>query len=422
MVYLPRTVDVELDELLPGLAAIAIKGPKGVGKTETARRRARSILALDDPSVRELVGADPDLVTRTRPPLLIDEWQRLPQVWDVVRRAVDEGAAPGRFLLTGSATPSEGTVVHSGAGHIVQLRMRPLCVAERRLTPSTVSLGSLLAGYRPDVSGDSPLLLSDYVEEILASGFPAIRTLTGRPRRVQLEGYLQRIVDHDFPEQGQRVRRPSTLRAWLTAYAAATATTASHAKIIAAASTSDRPPAKTTTISYRDVLAQLWLLDPIPGWTPSRNWFTRLKESPKHHLADPALAAALLGATAQSLLAGDDSAWEVRDGTLLGGLFESLAALTVQVAAQASEASVAHLRTRNGDHEVDFIVERPDHKVLAIEVKLAATVSDRDVTHLRWLASTIGEDLIDSIVITTGRHAYRRPDGIAVVPLALLGA
>lgn len=422
MAYLSRIVDTELDELLPGLAAIAMEGPKGVGKTETAGRRARSVLRLDDPAIREIVAADPSSITQSSAPLLLDEWQRLSQVWDVVRRAVDEDPTPGRFLMTGSATPADGTVLHSGAGRIVQLRMRPMCLAERGLVPPTVSLGSFLDGDRPSVSGESPLLLPDYVEEILASGFPAIRTLEGRARRVQLEGYLQRIVDHDFPEQGQRVRRPAALRAWLTAYAAATGTTASYAKIIAAGSTGEGTPAKTTAISYRDVLMQLWLLDPIPGWTPSRNPFSRLKESPKHHLADPALAASLLGATATSLLTGHPLGRQPRDGTLLGGLFESLSALTVQVAAQANEASVTHLRTRNGDHEVDFIVERPDHKVVAIEVKLAATITDRDVRHLRWLSSAIGDDLVDSAIVTTGPQAYRRADGIAVVPLALLGA
>ena len=219
------------------------------------------------------------------------------------------------------------------------------------------------------------------------------------------------------------MRRAATLRAWLAAYAAATSTTAGYSTIVNAATPGEPDkPAKTTVIAYRDVLTQLWLLDPVPGWAPSRRPFTRLQRAPKHHLADPALAARLLGATSDSLLGGARTGPVIpRDGTLLGSLFESLAALTMRVAAQAAEASVRHLRTITGTHEVDFIIERADHRVVAVEVKLAPTVEDSDVRHLHWLADQLGGDLLDSVIVTTGRHAYRRSDGLAVVPLALLG-
>ena len=209
----------------------------------------------------------------------------------------------------------------------------------------------------------------------------------------------------------------------MTAYAAATATATSYGVILDAATPGDSDkPAKPTTAAYRDILSQLWLLEPVPGWLPARNFLARLAQAPKHHLADPALAARLLGATESSLLDGTVVGPAIpRKGTLLGGLFESLIALNLRVYAQAAEATVHHLRTRNGDHEIDFIIERDDHRVVAIEVKLSATVNDSDTTHLHWLRSQLGTDLIDSIIVTTGSHAYRRPDGIAVVPAALLG-
>ncbi|GAA4357144.1 ATP-binding protein [Angustibacter luteus] len=423
MAYLPRTVDHELDELLPTLAAISLDGPKGVGKTATAGRRASTVLAMDDAGQRQLIQADPDRLERESSPVLVDEWQRLPEVWDMVRRSVDRGAAPGSYLLTGSASPGEGATTHSGAGRIVQVRMRPLTFAERRVEAPTVSLGALLEGAQPDIGGSTTVGLADYTDEILASGLPGVRHLAGRARRAQLDGYLARIVDRDFPEQGHPVRRPRALRAWLTAYAAATSTTAKYSVILDASTAGDGDkPAKTTVIGYRDVLTQLWILDPVPGWVPSRNPFTRLQQSPKHHLADPALAARLLGATEGSLLDGSELGPSIpRDGTLLGALFESLVALSLRVAAQSAEATVHHLRTANGVHEVDFIVERADHRVLAIEVKLAASVEDRDVVHLTWLADQLGSDVVDRVVVTTGSEAYRRRDGIAVVPLALLG-
>jgi predicted AAA+ superfamily ATPase len=148
----------------------------------------------------------------------------------------------------------------------------------------------------------------------------------------------------------------------------------------------------------------------------------RLGSAPRHHLADPALAARLLGVEAGALLdPGTRGPLTPRDGTLLGQLFESLVTLDVRVYAQAAEARVGHLRTHGGEHEIDLIVERGDHRVLAMEVKLAHTVRDDDVRHLRWLRDQLGVDLLDAIVVTTGGDAYRRPDGIGVVPAALLG-
>jgi hypothetical protein len=418
--YRERVVDQELDELLAGLSAVSLEGPKAVGKTATAERRTDVTLALDDPAELELLAADPERVARFPGLVAIDEWQRLPRIWDVVRRSVDRDPRPGRFLLTGSAAPRH-VPVHSGAGRIVQVRMRPMCLAERGVDTPTVSLRELLTGNRPPIEGTASMSLMDYVDEIVRSGFPGIRNLPPRARRAQLDGYLARIVEREFPEQGMHVRRPATLRAWLAGYAAATATTASYRVILDAATPGDTyKPAKTTTIAYRDVLASLWLLDPVPGWLPARNAFARLAQTPKHHLADPALAARLLGVDTDALVSGQTRP-ALRDGPLLGLLFESLVTLTVRVLAQAAEAGVHHLRTRNGDHEVDLIVERGDRRVLALEVKLASVVEDADVTHLHWLRKMLGDDLLDAAVITTGQRAYRRSDGIAVVPASLLG-
>jgi predicted AAA+ superfamily ATPase len=420
--YIRRVVDDELDELLPALPALSLEGPKGVGKTETAIRRARTVLAMDAPAERELLLADPQRLDRSPSPVLVDEWQREPTVWDLVRRSVDRSPQPGRFLLTGSAAPTQSPT-HSGAGRIVQIRMRPMSLAERGLVSATVSMRDVIAGTQPPIAGESPVDLGGYANEIVRSGFPAIRQLGPRARRAQLDGYLARIVERDFPDQGHLVRRPATLRAWLAAYASATSTTSSYNVILDAATPGDGDkPAKSTTIAFRDVLTQLWLLDPVPGWLPGRNAFSRLSSAPKHHLADPALAARLLGVQVPALLEDSGTGPAVpRRGSLLGALFESLVTLSVRVYAQAAEATVHHLRTRDGDHEVDLIVERDDQRVVAIEVKLAPMVTDADVAHLRWLRDRIGADLIDAIVITTGASAYRRADGIAVVPAALLG-
>lgn len=422
MTYTPRVLDPELDELLGSLPALAIEGPKGVGKTETASRRAATIHRLDDPARLSLAEADPRRLLDGRAPVLIDEWQRLPESWDLVRRAVDEGVGPASFLLTGSASPDD-TGRHSGAGRIPTIRMRPLSLNERLHDNVSVSLTKLLEGNRPALAGETSFGLDNYVDEILASGFPGLRGISDRALRLQLDGYIARIVDRDFSEVGHSVRNPAGLHRWMAAYAAATSTTTSLEKIRAAATGDEGEQlSKDAARPYRVILERLWLLDPVPAWQPTRRHLSRLSAASKHHLADPALAARLLGATRDALLENAELGPPVpRDGTLLGALFESLVTLSVRVYAQRAEAATGHLRTFSGNREVDLVVEAQDKRVVAVEVKLKRTVKDDDVRNLRWLRSTIGDELLDAIVITTGENAYRRSDGIGVVPAALLG-
>ena len=423
MEYQPRIVDTELDELMGGLSAVSLEGPKAVGKTETALRRANTVYRLDDPGQLEIARAAPERIITGVPPILVDEWQRLPSSWDLVRRAVDQDPSPARFLLTGSAAPHQ-TPTHSGAGRIVTVRMRPMSLAERRIATPTISLAGLLSGSRPPLTGTTELSLVDYAKEITRSGFPAIRQLSGRLLRTQLDGYLQRIVERDFLELGHRVRNRDALRRWFGAYAAASSTTASYETIRDAASPGEaNKPAKTTTIPYRATLENLWMIEQVPAWAPTRNRLRRLAASPVHQLADPALTARLLGADTGALINNTDTGPPVpRDGTLLGALFQSLVTLSVRTYAQAAEATVGHLRTRGGEHEIDLIVERSDNRIVAFEIKLAATATNADTRHLKWLADRIGNDLLDAAIITTGKHAYRRQDGIGIIPAALLTA
>ena len=419
MAYTPRWVDRELDALAE-LPAIAVEGAKGVGKTFTASRRATTVLRLDDPDERALLEADPGRLATVAGPVLVDEWQRLPRVWDLVRRAVDDGAPAGRYLLTGSATPPPEVDIHSGAGRIVPVRMRPMALTERGDLAPTVSLGDLLGTGVAPIIGASDVPLAGYVEEICATGLPGLRSGSQRARGALVDGYLARVIDREVPDLGVGLRRPAALRAWLGAYAAATSSTAAYATILAAATPGDGDqPVRKTAEAYRDLLTRIWLLDPLPGWVPVSAPLRRLQVAPKHHLADPGLAAALLGATTASLLDGQGRT--IAGASLLPALFESLAALTVRVAAQVHQARVFHCRTRNGDHEIDLIVENRDGSVVGVEVKLGLTASDSDARHLVWLRDHLGPRVRDLVVITSGREAYRRRDGVAVVPLALLG-
>lgn len=422
MAYERRIVDDVLDDLIPDLSAILLDGPKGVGKTETALQRATSIFRLDDPARLQIVQAAPELALAQPGPVLFDEWQRMPPIWDAVKRAADANISGiGPFILTGSAYVP-GVAIHSGAGRIHELRMRPMTLPERGVSTPAVSLKSLFEGDCVFGLANSTMKLADYVEEIVASGFPGIRTLSKRARQAQLDSYVAAIVQKDIRETGHSVRRPQAVMAWLRGYAAATATNTSWEKIRNVANQSDVTPARSTLQPYIEVLQMLRILDEVPAWLPSYNPFAVLGQASKHHLADPALSARLLGMTAQKLISGEEGKIIIpRDGTLLGALFESLVTLSVRVFAQPMNASVFHLRTKDTRHEVDLIVESEEGGILGMEVKLSPLVTDDDVRHLLWLRENAENQIADLVVVTTGDTAYRRPDGIAVIPLALLG-
>jgi predicted AAA+ superfamily ATPase len=420
--YRRRIIDEALDELFPDLAAIALEGAKGVGKTASATQRALTILSLNNPNEHAALASNLDLVTQVPPPVLIDEWQLEPSVWDRVRRAVDDDSTGGRFLLAGSAGVAPGIRIHSGAGRIVSMAMRPMAFSERDVHDPTVSLRALLDGESEEIGGTSYMDAPAYADEILRSGFPGIRDLPTRARQLQLDSYVARIVERELPENGVSVRRPGALRAWLAAYAAATATNAAYSTILDAATPGEGDkPARQTATAYREHLQRIFVLDPLEAWIPTFAPLKRLTYTPKHHLVDPAIAARLVGIDKAGLLRGQGNRISAATGTWVGALFESLVTQSVRVYADAANGRVGHLRTKNGDHEIDLIVEGENRSCIAIEVKLANTVNDHDVTHLNWLHRQIGDRLVDRIVVYTGRFAYRRSDGVAAVPLALLG-
>lgn len=412
--YLKRVIDYEIAQVFPQLPALCIAGAKGVGKTETAQRLALTTYQLDQVDTRTILQADPRIFLQQPPPVLLDEWQLLPETWDTVRRAVDAGVRPGSFLLTGSASPKPGVQTHSGAGRIITLRMRPLTLSERGIATPTVSLRGLFAGEEA-VTGSSDLTASDYADAICQTGLPGFQQLTGRALRLAVDSYLRDVMDKDISTQGYFTRTPHTLRAWLRSYAQATATTASYAQILegATAGEGDKPSSETTC-TYRDFLTRLWILEPLEAWQPLGSGWKRLTSSPKHHLVDPGFAARLLDLESQDLLTPAGA-------NMYGALFESLAVLCVRVFAQALEATVGHFRTRAGEHEVDLVLQGRGGAIVALEVKTANRVTDHDVKHLLWLRERVGEKMRAAAVLYGGKQAYVRKDGIAVIPLGCLG-
>ena len=428
--YIPRLVEEELDMLISSFSAVCIDGVRAVGKTTTALRRAKTVFSLDEGNVLSILRSDPKQIVNAPEPILIDEWQLMPELWDIVRRAVDDNNRPGRFILTGSAGPAT-LPAHSGAGRIVGVRMRPMSLHERWAEQSTptVSLSALLSqkpSRSAEIKGKTNVGSKRYIEEIVAGGFPGMRGKGGSSDERALREYCERIVDRDFSATGHVVRKQAALRRWLSAYAAATSTTVSYEKLRAAATSNEgQKPSKPTAIAYTDTLRGMWLMDPLEAWIPLTSQFRRLAHAPKHHLADPALAASFLEASATTLQAGEQFGPEVlRDERLAGRLFESLVALNLRIYAQVANASVLHFRTWSGDHGVDFIVQqRGSSGVVAIDVKFKETAEEEDFRHLQWLKDKLGDELIDAVLVTTGEYAYRRmdSDNIAVVPAALLG-
>ena len=286
-----RLIDTRLATLLDGLPAVNIEGARGVGKTWTASRHARTLIAVDDPDERaQLAHLGRRFTASLDYPVVLDEWQRLPEIWDRVRRAVDADPTPGRFLLTGSSSPAQAPV-HTGAGRIVNLRMRPLSLVERSLETPTVSLAALMSGDGTgDVEGSTPVTLDRYVDEILRSGLPGVRDLPAVAREAQLDAYLEQTVRRELA--APRARSARILADWLRTYAAAVSTTTSYDTITGAAARRDGPPpAVSTTRRYRDLLEAMWILEPVPGWSPSQNELSRTTTGDKHQLCDPALAA-----------------------------------------------------------------------------------------------------------------------------------
>ncbi len=416
LAYRPRVADLDLDRLLQATGAVVIEGPRGCGKTETARRAARSEVLLDvDDEARAAGLLDPDLILAGARPRLLDEWQLVPAIWNRVRRAVDaQPDLPGQFLLTGSAVPSDDVTRHTGALRFSRLRMRPMSLFEFGRSTGEVSLARLLAGERI-TAPDPGLRIADIAELVAVGGWPGLLNRPLEAAQDALRGYLAEASLVDIGQIDGVRRHPENVARVLRSLARHVATQASTSAIAADVGGAEGPIDRHTVAGYVGALARLMIVEDLPAWAPALRSRAALRGASTRYFVDPSMAVAALGATPERLL---------RDVRTLGLLFENLVVRDLRVYAQPLGADTFHYRDSD-DAEADVIVGMRDGGWVAFEIKLGSGAVDEAAASLLRVRARVDPERHGEpralVVVTGWGYAYRRPDGVTVVPIGTLG-
>ena len=416
--YRPRIADALLAERLSHAGAVVIRGAKWCGKTRTAEQQAQSALFLQDPDAREsnleMARTKPSLLLRGEQPRLIDEWQDAPQLWDAVRFSIDRSGGFGHYILTGSATPrSDRRPAHSGTGRFSFLTMRPMSLFESGESSAEVSLAALFK-QPEDIVGIALGDVEDISLQVFRGGWPeAVARGEGASTTIPAD-YLEAVAEEDISAIDGVQRSPSDAKLIMRAYARACATMAQAKAIRLSITQRQDPIAKSTFDSYVSALRRLYVFEDLEAWRPSLRDKTRVSATPTRHFVDPSLAAAAMGATPEMLL---------RDTPTLGLLFESLVVRDLRAYASAMRAEVFHYHDVSG-LEADAVVVAPSGAWGALEVKLSPSAAGEGAKSLLRLARRVDHDAVGSLaflaVVTSGGYAYRRDDGVYVVPVSCL--
>lgn len=413
--YRSRIADTELRDRMSAMGAILVDGPKAVGKTSTASQLAQTVLRIDiDRAARAALEVHPEQLFTYPTPILFDEWQEAPELWNLVRRAVDDHDGRGLYLLTGSSRPRDDARMHSGAGRIGRLRMRPMSLYESGHSSGDVSLAALLAGTEP-TGRPAALTVPDIMERIVIGGWPENLGGNEKAARLWLADYLRNLAEVDIPGLGPR-RNPANIGRLLAGLARAVGTTVNLTALAVEVGGAGGPIASETVTNYLGALDRLMLVEPLPAWRPHLRSRTRLRTTPVHHFVDPSLGTAALGAGVRDLLSNLEAA---------GYHFESLVLRDLRVYAQALGAALSSWRDSQTGAEVDVVLELPNGRWAAFEIKLGENAADSAAAALLHFAGKVdrarhGKPLA-LCVITGGRFTYQRPDGVAVVPITALG-
>lgn len=417
--YRPRLIDNIIDSYLKAFGAVCVEGPKWCGKTWTSSYHCKSEIMLGNPDGnfqnRQLAQMSPSLVLEGETPRLIDEWQEVPQLWDAVRYKVDQNGNKGQFILTGSATPNHKGILHSGAGRIAKLRMRPMSLFESGNSSGDISLRDICEGrIEPKILGEVDL--RKLIDFIIRGGWPANQETTLKQAAYLPIQYIRAVLDDDVYRIDNVKRDKHKMELLLRSLARNEATTVTNKKLKNDIKEIDDEDIDVETVAaYLDVFQRLFLTDNQKPFEAKLRSSIRIKQAEKRHLSDPSLAAALLNATPEMLL---------NDLNTLGFLFEALCERDLKIYAESFDAELYHYQDYN-NNEMDAVIAMPDGKWCGFEIKLGANQIDMAAENLIKIKNEIKASdgtAPDSLCVICGlsNAAYQRPDGVFVVPITAL--
>lgn len=428
MKYLQRIADKELASRLNYMGAVLIEGPKWCGKTTTGSQHAKSILKLQDPDMREAYM----VTAKTKPsnlllgatPRMIDEWQDIPVIWDSVRTMIDERhGEPGQFILTGSNSVNDSLIMHSGTGRISRMKMYPMSLYESKESNGSISLLQLFNDPTLDIDGImSDMGINDIINAACRGGWPAsLRLQNPHDRLYVAKDYLEGVIESDIIRVDGVKRNPALTRAIIRSYARNVATLAKYSNMMQDVRAMNESCNDKTFSEYVNALTRLFVIQDVSAWSPAVRSATVIRRSPKRNLIDPSIAVAAMGLSPQML--------EI-DLKTFGFIFECMAIRDLQCYTQAMHGKISYYHDRY-DLEADAVLHLDDGRYALIEFKLGSSEVDMGAQHLLKIRDLVRQHNIKErqvqlseptllIVITGGKMAYTRADGVRVIPLACL--
>ncbi len=415
--YLTRTSDKEIQSALQSSGAILIEGAKWCGKTSSASKVAQSVLYMQDPdkmaSYMAMADTKPSLLLKGEIPRLVDEWQMAPILWDAVRFEVDKRNEPGQFILTGSAVPLDNVTAHTGTGRISRILMRPMSLFESLESNGLVSLHALFNGCQEE-GCMSDLSIEKIAFALCRGGWPASVQRGQAPALRMARDYVEAVINYDVSRVDNIEKNPERVRLLLRSLARNVATLATQQTIKDDIEATDITVSEKTIALYINALRRIFVIEDLPAWSPSLRSRTAIRTSPKRHFVDPSIATAVLRMNPEGVL---------NDFKTFGFLFESLCTRDVRIYSQAIDGDVFHYRDKSG-LESDLIIKLRDGRWAAVEVKLGNKQVEEAAQNLLTLKSKIDAEKMGEpsflMVLTGGQYAYRRNDGVWIVPVACL--
>ena len=418
--YMPRLIDQILINKLKGKGAVLIQGPKWCGKTTTAEQVAKSILYMDEPEQKEqniqLADISPSMLLDGDTPRLIDEWQLAPKLWDAVRFAVDHRSGKGHFILTGSSVPPVlSETSHSGTGRFAWLTMRNMSLYESRESTGEVSIAELFAG-KENINGKNALDIRRIAYLVCRGGWPDILELDEDIALEAAADYLDGVVNSDISRVDNINRDPERARRIMRSYARNQGSQIAYTEIAKDISGNELNFTDETVASYAKALKKIFVVEDMPAWNPNLRSRTSIRATDTRYFSDSAIAAAALGIGPNDLIS---------DLNTLGLLFETMCIRDLRTYAESLGGTVYHYRDRSG-LECDAVVHLRNGHYGLIEIKLGGDhLINEGAANLLKLEKMIDTEKMSApsfkmILTGTDRYAYRRPDGIFVVPIGCL--